>query len=39
MWDNETFVDYEQGINVAIKKVRDALGDSAENPKFIETIA
>jgi TolB-like protein/DNA-binding winged helix-turn-helix (wHTH) protein/Tfp pilus assembly protein PilF len=39
MWDRETFVDYEQGINVAIKKVRDALGDSAENPKFIETIA
>ncbi len=39
MWDNATFVDYEQGINVAIKKVRDALGDSAENPKFIETIA
>jgi TolB-like protein/DNA-binding winged helix-turn-helix (wHTH) protein/Tfp pilus assembly protein PilF len=39
MWDSATFVDYEQGINVAIKKVRDALGDSAENPKFIETIA
>src|SRR5262249_52944100 len=39
MWDNDTFVDYEQGINVAIKKVRDALGDSAQNPKFIETIA
>jgi DNA-binding winged helix-turn-helix (wHTH) protein len=39
MWDSETFVDYEQGINVAIKKVRDALGDSAENPKFIQTLA
>src|SRR5262249_26254097 len=39
MWDSETFVDYEQGINVAIKKIRDALGDSAEDPKFIETIA
>ena len=39
MWDGNTFVDYEQGINVAIKKVRDALGDSAEKPKFIETIA
>ncbi|HEV2398820.1 MAG TPA: winged helix-turn-helix domain-containing protein [Candidatus Sulfotelmatobacter sp.] len=39
MWGSETFVDYEQGINVAIKKVRDALGDSAENPRFIETVA
>lgn len=39
MWDRETFVDYEQGINVAIKKVRDALGDSAEQPKFIQTVA
>ena len=39
MWDSNTFVDYELGINVAIKKVRDALGDSAENPRFIETIA
>ena len=39
MWDSETFVDYEQGINVAVKKVRDALGDSAENPRLIETVA
>ena len=39
MWDSDTFVDYEQGINVAIKKVREALGDSAEAPKFIQTIA
>lgn len=39
MWDSDTFVDYELGINVAIKKVRDALGDSAENPRFIETLA
>lgn len=39
MWDSETFVDYELGINVAINKVRDALGDSAENPRFIQTIA
>jgi len=39
MWDSDTFVDYEQGINVAIKKVRDALGDSAQNPRFIETVA
>jgi len=39
MWDSKTYVDYEQGINVAVKKVRDALGDSAENPRFIETVA
>ena len=39
MWDSRTIVDYEQGINVAAKKVRDALGDSAESPRFIETIA
>jgi len=36
MWDSETFVDYEQGINAAMKKVRAALGDSVENPRFIE---
>jgi TolB-like protein/DNA-binding winged helix-turn-helix (wHTH) protein/Tfp pilus assembly protein PilF len=39
MWDGRTIVDYEQGINVAAKKVRDALGDSAENPKYMETVA
>jgi TolB-like protein/DNA-binding winged helix-turn-helix (wHTH) protein/tetratricopeptide (TPR) repeat protein len=39
MWDSRTVVNYEQSINVAVKKVRDALGDSAENPKFIETVA
>jgi TolB-like protein/DNA-binding winged helix-turn-helix (wHTH) protein/Tfp pilus assembly protein PilF len=39
MWDSRTVVNYEQGINVAIKKVRAALGDSAESPKLIETVA
>jgi TolB-like protein/DNA-binding winged helix-turn-helix (wHTH) protein/Tfp pilus assembly protein PilF len=39
MWDSRTVVNYEQGINVAIKKARQALGDSAENPKLIETVA
>lgn len=39
MWDSRTVVNYEQGINVAIKKVRAALGDSAESPQFIETVA
>jgi len=39
MWSSDTFVDYEQGINVAIKKIRNALGDSAETPRFVETVA
>ena len=39
MWDRRTVVDFEQGINVAVKKIRDALGDSAETPRFIETVA
>jgi DNA-binding winged helix-turn-helix (wHTH) protein/Tol biopolymer transport system component len=39
MWDSDTFVDYELGINVAIKKLRHALGDSADEPKYIQTIA
>src|SRR5580658_8344335 len=39
MWDSRTVVDYEQGINVAIKKVRGALGDSPDTPRFIETSA
>ena len=39
MWDKRTVVNFEQGINVAIKKIRDALGDSSESPRFIETVA
>ena len=39
MWDNDTFVDFELGINVAAMKVRDALGDSAEKPRFIQTVS
>ena len=39
LWGSSTFVDHEQGINVAIKKVRDALGDSVENPRLVETLA
>src|ERR1039458_10116640 len=38
VWSADTFVNFEQGLNVAIKKLRDALGDSAETPKFIETL-
>ena len=39
LWKTDTFVDFEHGLNTAIKKVRQALGDSAEAPRFIETLA
>ena len=35
----QTTVDFDHGLNKAISKVREALGDSAENPRFIETVA
>jgi len=38
LWDAETFVDFDVGLNSAIRKLREALDDSAENPRFIETI-
>jgi DNA-binding winged helix-turn-helix (wHTH) protein/tetratricopeptide (TPR) repeat protein len=38
LWPSGTFVDFENGLNSAIKRLRDALGDSADQPKFIETI-
>jgi TolB-like protein/DNA-binding winged helix-turn-helix (wHTH) protein len=38
LWPTETFVDFEHGLNTAVRKIRNALGDSAENPIFIETI-
>jgi WD40 repeat protein/DNA-binding winged helix-turn-helix (wHTH) protein len=38
LWGEDTFVDFEQGINVAIKRIRDVLGDSAENPRYVETV-
>jgi DNA-binding winged helix-turn-helix (wHTH) protein/TolB-like protein len=39
LWKAGTFVDYEHGLNTAVKKLRQALGDSAEAPVFIETLA
>jgi DNA-binding winged helix-turn-helix (wHTH) protein/TolB-like protein len=39
LWKADTFVDFEHGLNTAIKKVRQALGDSADAPQFIETLA
>src|SRR5579862_1326318 len=38
VWPNETFGDFDQALNIAIGKLRSALGDSAENPRFIETL-
>ena len=38
LWPKDTFVDFERGVNTAVKKVRQALEDSAENPKFVETL-
>ncbi len=39
IWPTDVYVTFDQGLNNAIKKVRDALGDSADNPRFIETLA
>src|ERR1700686_341078 len=38
MWTNESFGDFDQAVNIAIGKLRNALGDSAENPRYIETL-
>jgi TolB-like protein/DNA-binding winged helix-turn-helix (wHTH) protein/Flp pilus assembly protein TadD len=38
LWPADTFVDFDTGLNSAIKKLRDALGDSAEEPRYIETL-
>jgi len=38
LWPADTFVDFDDGLNTAIRKLRDALGDSAEQPRFIETV-
>src|ERR1700726_3083722 len=35
----QTVVDFDHGLNKAISKIRDALGDSADNPRFVQTIA
>lgn len=38
IWPADTFVDFDQGLNNAVKKLRDALADDAEKPRFIETL-
>ena len=38
IWPSDTFVDFDVGLNAAVKRLRQALGDSAENPRFVETL-
>jgi Tol biopolymer transport system component/DNA-binding winged helix-turn-helix (wHTH) protein len=38
LWPADTFVDFDHSLNSAVKKLREALGDQAENPRFIETL-
>jgi DNA-binding winged helix-turn-helix (wHTH) protein len=39
LWPDGTFVDFEHGVNSAMNRIREALGDSATNPRFVETLA
>jgi cholera toxin transcriptional activator len=39
LWPDGTFVDYEHGVNSAVNRIREALGDKASHPRFIETLA
>jgi DNA-binding winged helix-turn-helix (wHTH) protein len=38
VWPTDTFVDFDHGINNAVKRLREALGDTAETPRYIETL-
>src|SRR5947209_19765450 len=38
LWSTNTYVEFDDGLNTAIKKLRNALGDEADNPRFIETV-
>jgi TolB-like protein/DNA-binding winged helix-turn-helix (wHTH) protein/Tfp pilus assembly protein PilF len=38
LWPGDTFVDFDHGLNNAVMKLREVLGDSSENPRFVETI-
>ena len=39
LWPHDTFVDFDHGLNKAVNRLRDALSDSATNPRFVETVA
>src|SRR5215468_12514309 len=38
LWPSDTFVDFEHGLNGAVKRLRETLGDDADNPQFVETL-
>src|ERR1700682_2807139 len=38
LWPTDTFVNFDHGVNTAVNKLREALGDSADNPRFVETL-
>jgi DNA-binding winged helix-turn-helix (wHTH) protein len=38
LWSGDTFVDFDQGVNFAVRQVRDALGEDADNPVYIQTV-
>ena len=38
LWPDDTFVDFEHGLNAAVKRLRDTLDDSADSPRFVETV-
>jgi DNA-binding winged helix-turn-helix (wHTH) protein/tetratricopeptide (TPR) repeat protein len=38
LWPGDTFVEFDDGLNTAMRKLRSALGDNAENPRFIQTV-
>ena len=38
LWPSDTFVDFDQSLNRAVNRLREALGDSAENPRYVETL-
>ena len=39
LWPADTFVDFDHSLNAAVRRLRDALGDTAESPRFVETVA
>ena len=39
LWPVDTFVDFDHSLNAAVRRLRDTLGDTAENPRFVETVA
>ena len=39
LWPNDTIVEFDHSINAAMKRLRQALGDSADHPEYIETVA